>query len=484
MEKSLKIAKDQGLNTTDIEARKAEVIMKIKESKTQASGGDTELFESDGNKKRKRNMLDDNDRSGQLNFQASTAQNIHLPMTLATRSVKDTTISLPVVIRYSDGTSAVLTTNVNEAKTGKSFWVGVKKKLQNWSAIMGENEFEPFRESEKKELQVLAHLLPGLLGVDGRLLYEKPNDRVTKKDYKAYLERIQQAVNRLLEKHKSELIDSAHPMTRQRLATNLHSNTEGMQTMTSYEHAEIMCSMSNFYSCAIETLRRELVSYGAVISNLADVAQKERTEIAIIARNVIAAVPESSTPITSRDATTPDKAVTEDAAGSTRDATTPVKAAATTPTPQVDTSTKDATLSVANPVITETTEAATLSRSWLNFIQAHKCLCENCDPIYHEILRGTMIQDGKELWEAEVTQETLSALKRSLVDKHREEIDSAANKQAREEYEKGVYQKVIADYKGKLMREIGEEWKAKETERIRKEVQQEYEVKLRSVLQL
>ena len=67
-------------------------------------------------------------------------------------------------------------------------------------------------------------------------------------------------------------------MTRQRLATKLHLNTEGMQTMTSYEHAEIMCSMSNVYSCAIETLRRELVSYGAVISNLGDAAHKERTE--------------------------------------------------------------------------------------------------------------------------------------------------------------------------------------------------------------
>ena len=118
------------------------------------------------------------DRSGQLNFQASTAQNTHLPMSLATRSVKDAIISLPVVIRFSDGTSAVPMTSVNEAKTGISFWTGVKKKFQNWAAIMGENGFEPFRESEKKELQVLAHLLPGLLNVDGRLLYEKPNDRV------------------------------------------------------------------------------------------------------------------------------------------------------------------------------------------------------------------------------------------------------------------------------------------------------------------
>ena len=32
---------------------------------------------------------------------------------------------------FSDGTSAVLTANVNEAKIGKAFWVGIKKKMQN-----------------------------------------------------------------------------------------------------------------------------------------------------------------------------------------------------------------------------------------------------------------------------------------------------------------------------------------------------------------
>ena len=40
----------------------------------------------------------------------------------------------------------------------------------------------------------------------------------------------------------------------------------------------------------VETLRRELVGYGAVISNLANVAQKERMEVAVITKNLIAAV--------------------------------------------------------------------------------------------------------------------------------------------------------------------------------------------------
>ena len=55
LEKSLKTAKGQGLNTSEIDAKKADVVKKMKELKTQASGGETELFESNSNKKRKGN---------------------------------------------------------------------------------------------------------------------------------------------------------------------------------------------------------------------------------------------------------------------------------------------------------------------------------------------------------------------------------------------------------------------------------------------
>ena len=60
--------------------------------------------------------------------------------------------------------------------------------------------------------------------------------------------------------------------------------------MTSHEHAEIMCAMNNFYSSAIETLRRELVSYGAVMSNIGDVVHTERIKIAVIVKAIITVV--------------------------------------------------------------------------------------------------------------------------------------------------------------------------------------------------
>ena len=154
MEKAIKTAKSQGLQAKDIaviEAKKADIMKRKKDLKAQAPDSENDLFVEPNNKKRKATMLD-NDEIGHLDFKPSTAQNTHLPISLATQSVKDVTIELPVVIQLKDGTSAILTTNVNKARVGKSFWVAIKKKLQNWTAFKGENGFEVFRESEKKEL--------------------------------------------------------------------------------------------------------------------------------------------------------------------------------------------------------------------------------------------------------------------------------------------------------------------------------------------
>ena len=125
-----------------------------------------------------------------------------------------------------------------------------------------------------------------------------------------------------------------------------------------------MCSMANFYTSSVETLRRELVGYGAVISNLANVAQRQRMEIAIIARNIISAVP----PTNDEKATT----TTDAEATKAKEATTSTDADATA-----------------------TAEAITLSRSWLKLIDAHECLCEDCKPEYHEILRSIMMKENK-----------------------------------------------------------------------------------------
>ena len=134
--------------------------------------------------------------------------------------------------------------------------------------------------------------------------------------------------------------------------------TEGSQTMSVQEHATIMRSMSNFNTSSVKTLRRELVGHGAVISNLANVAQRERQEIAIIARNVITSVTATRT---------------EEA-----------------------TNTVSINISITiNANVATIVDAITLSKSWLTLVGDYKCLCRNCGSSYYEELRKTMIEEGK-----------------------------------------------------------------------------------------
>ena len=66
--------------------------------------------------------------------------------------------------------------------------------------------------------------------------------------------------------------------------------------------------------------------------------------------------------------------------------------------------------------------------------------------------------------------------------KHMEESNSEAQVQANAEYEESMFQHVVQNYKGKLMREIGTEEKAKESEKIKIAVKEEHEEKFRKLL--
>ena len=189
--------------------------------------------------------------------------------------------------------------------------------------------------------------------------------------------------------------------------------------MTSSEHAEILVASRNFYDCAIDAVRRELVCYGAIISNLANQAQEQRMEIVIVSRALITAVASSN-----EDSTT-DTSIPPTTEPSTTKATKATK-------PTKEKPEGDITLAGARP---DPSEAATLAKSWLKFIEAHECLCEKCSPHYHDVLKSTMVEDGKALWEQEVTKETLTEIKKELMVAYRQEIESSANEEARATYE-------------------------------------------------
>lgn len=145
-------------------------------------------------------------------------------------------------------------------KLEQSFPQSTKRfQLESWAPILQEEGLQVVRDVEKKELAVLADLLPKLLGQNGRRAYEEGNDRVTRKEYNSFLEGVQRRVSGLLTSHKAETMVAKTPMTRQRIATDLQVPSAGAQMKTSQEFVEIMCAMSYFYASAVETLRRELV---------------------------------------------------------------------------------------------------------------------------------------------------------------------------------------------------------------------------------
>ena len=122
-------------------------------------------------------------------------------------------------------------------------------------------------------------------------------------------------MNGLLAQHKEESIEAKDPMTRQRLAMNLQSPVVGTQMMTSQEHSEIMRAKMNFYATVLETIRREPVGYGAVVSNMAHVAQPQRLEISTIAQQLRSLMSKKMTPFyptreDSPSATSPDPGAT------------------------------------------------------------------------------------------------------------------------------------------------------------------------------
>ena len=62
----------------------------------------------------------------------------------------------------------------------------------------------------------------------------------------------------------------------------------------------------------------------------------------------------------------------------------------------------------------------------MELIDAHECLCGDCKSEYHDILRSTMVEEGKAIWIAKVIKETLEALKRNLITEYKEEFNSKA----------------------------------------------------------
>ena len=110
----------------------------------------------------------------------------------------------------------------------------------------------------------------------------------------------------------------------------------------------------------------------------------------------------------------------------------------------------------------------------LKFIGAHKCMCQSCDPEYHKDLQAGMVKEARSHYEASLINEVKQGLMEQFVKDCTEEIYSDANSAGRVKYEREVLDRVKKEYKEELAKQLSEEWKVVESERIWKEMKDEY----------
>ena len=360
-----------------------------KKRKERNNDSETDAFATEkGIKKNNTTLLGDNSVEGSLDFRPTSTPNTNLPRsipmpTMAPKTEK--TVTLPVVVQLKGGQTLELVTHVNKEEISKTFWGAIQKGLGKWTPLLHKEGFQVAEDVVEKELAVFADLMPGLLDQHGKLAFEKQNHRIPKEEYKVFLEGVRHRVNKLITANKEEIIDTKNLMTRLYVATSLQGPVVGTQTLTSPEDVRFLQSLASFYEANMDTIRRELASYGAVVSNLANKAQKQRIEISTIAKDLIALEPSTELP-------------------------------------------------------------TSVSKVLMKVIGAHECLCQDCDPEYHEHLRASITQEAQ-----------------------------AEDKEWMLEF---VQQK----YKNDLMGQVNEEWKVAEREKIRAEIKEEYAEKTRRAI--
>ncbi len=154
---------------------------------------------------------------------------------------------------------------------------------------MPEAGFGTVSDQELTMLKAGSHLLPVLTGQNGRMMYDHQHqvdrDHINKPEYKAFLKTVQGNLNSLLDNIKWDLEPrtAQDPMTKTNVATALLGGLRGQTVIRAEEHSALMRSHTRFLNLTIETIRRELVSYGVTVSNASESAKLQRLQIASLA---------------------------------------------------------------------------------------------------------------------------------------------------------------------------------------------------------
>ena len=106
-------------------------------------------------------------------------------------------------------------------------------------------------------------------------------DKVNKNAYKDYLGMVTANLNAMMATKKEDMKNTTHltPLTTRGVATKLQGGMINKILISNDEHSRVLTQHTVFFSSAIEAIRRELIQYGLMISNLANETKHHRTKI-------------------------------------------------------------------------------------------------------------------------------------------------------------------------------------------------------------
>ena len=138
--------------------------------------------------------------------------------------------------------------------------------------MMTQDHFPPIQTEDLQQLKLRGALLPGLIGQDGRLAYQNDVrlDKMDKEQYKAYLRTIAANLKTLLKTLKKKIrnIPLTNLLSKTKVVAQLQKGVAGEEHISVTEHAKILQAQVTFQGATIDTIRRELLSLGVVLSNI------------------------------------------------------------------------------------------------------------------------------------------------------------------------------------------------------------------------
>lgn len=395
-------------------------------------------------KRVKANMLADTG----LSFAPTSNPDHYVPLSLLANDVssKDT-LEIPKVMMFSEGKAYELTFIRNTKEDDRNFWMALRAKVQLLEPVLANHHFGVIKDQDLEVLKLGEALLPKLLGHGGRLRYEAlEKDKINKNVYKEYLGMITANLATMSATKNVDMKKATHqdPLTAQGVATKLQGGMANKLLISHDEHSRVLSQQATFFASTVDTVRRELVQYGLVVSNLADETKRQRSEISELAR-VFMKLLEAHGP--------------------------------------TDTITTTAASNASEPPDTDMSHPSPGFRLPAIFLRAidpgsHQCMCESCMPEYAKTLAERAEKKAAASYQqqlrAEVKVEMVRGLEKSLAAK----AESDAKQVVRDKLKSKIKKEVLQEAKDQLAQELRAEWEATHAKEIEARLQKDYYEKM------